>query len=457
MSVLTDSCLKVSATEARESSGTFFYGWMMVPLSMLALVASSPGQTFGVSIFNEPMRLSLGLSYGELTAAYMIGTLIGALPITFVGSMMDRHGGRLTTLVTLSLFCLACLFTSLVHGWFTLMIAFTLLRMLGPGALGFASGNTLPYWFERRLGMVEGIRQFGMAVAMLFIPAINLALLARWGWRGSYAVLGVAIWCAAFPLFWTAFRNRPEDVGQRLDGASAEAHDKLPADFWWGLTLEQAGRTFSFWVVAIGSASFSLVHTAIFFCVVPIFHERGLTDQDAAYALTAFAGSLAILQLVGGTLADHLPSRYLLACGLFGMGCGVFLLQGTESAVTATVATAILGAAQGIFFGAAQPLWARYFGRRHLGKIRGVLATMNVASSSLGPLVAGVTHDVTGDFGVSLFAFAIIPLPIALMSLWATPPKRGAEETAEEPVHTVKLPSRTQLPHDVAPRHARSA
>ncbi len=440
--MLTDSCLTVTPSELPRRSSALFYGWTMVPLSMVALVASSPGQTFGVSIFNEPMRAALGLSYGQLTAAYMIGTLLGAIPITYVGSLMDRHGGRRTALVTLSLFCLACVATSFVQGWLTLVVAFSLLRMLGPGALGFTSGNTLPYWFERRLGMVEGIRQFGMGASMLFIPAINLGLLSRWGWRGSYVVLGVTIWCVVFPLFWFSFRNRPEDVGQRLDGAAAESHQKLPADFWWGLTLEESMRTFSFWVVTLGSACFSLVHTAIFFCLVPILQERGLTALDATTALTAFAASLAVMQLVGGALSDHVPARFLLALGLAGLGTGVFVVQGTTSPTMATIATGVLGASQGIFFGASQPLWARYFGRRHLGKIRGVLATINVASSSLGPLIAGLTHDSTGTFGLSLMVFAALPLPLAILSLWAAPPPRTAAEdaAADEPV-ILKLPT----------------
>jgi hypothetical protein len=46
----------------------------MLPLATLALVASSPGQTFGVSIFNEPMRESLSLSHSQFAAAYMLGT-----------------------------------------------------------------------------------------------------------------------------------------------------------------------------------------------------------------------------------------------------------------------------------------------------------------------------------------------------------------------------------------------
>ncbi len=422
--MLTDTCLEPNSTQVPRRTGTLYYGWIMVPLSMVALVASSPGQTFGVSIFNEPMRLALGLSYSQLTGAYMIGTLLGALPITYFGALMDRHGGRLTTLVTITLFCLACLVTAFVQGWITLVLAFCMLRMLGPGALGFTSGNILPYWFECRLGMVEGIRQFGMGMAMLFIPAVNLWLLSRWGWRGSYVLLGVTIWCVVFPLFWFTFRNRPEDMGQRLDGVSEEAHQKLPANYWWGLTLEETVRKYSFWIVAGGTSCFSLVHTALFFCLVPIFQERGLDAQDAAAALTAFAGSLALMQLVGGTLADHLPARLLLSLGLVGMSTGIFIIRGTNSVATATVAAALLGFSQGLFFGASQPLFARFFGRLHLGKIRGILATGNVASSSLGPLIAGVIHDGAGNFGPALLLFGLLPLPLALLSLWATAPKR---------------------------------
>ena len=150
----------------------------------------------------------------------------------------------------------------------------------------------LPFWFERRLGMVEGIRQLGMAGAMLFIPAINLALITSWGWRGAYAILGGAVWCTLFPLFFYLFRNRPEDVGQRMDGDATIAGDEEEpaADAaWWGLTLEEAVRTFSFWVVTAGIAMFALIHTAVFFCLVPIFQERGLSSQEAAAAMTAFA------------------------------------------------------------------------------------------------------------------------------------------------------------------------
>lgn len=424
-----DSQYFVSATTT-ESAGIggrpIYYGWIMLPLSMAALIASSPGQTFGVSILNEPMRASLGLTHGQLAAAYMLGTMLGAVPISFIGSLMDRYGLRSTMLWAVSMFAGACLLTATVQGWLMLVLAFFLLRSLGPGALAFLSGNTLPFWFERRLGMVEGLRQQGMAIAMAFIPMFNLWLIDRWGWRGAYAWLGVGIWLMLFPLVWLYFRERPEEVGQAIDGRrltpSVRREAGIPDNGLWGFTLGETLRTPTFWIVAGGTALYAAIHTAVFFCLVPIFQERDLTGTDAAIMLTVYAASFAVMQLAGGTLADHVRAPFLLCIGLAGLAASILLLFGATTLWKSQLCGIALGASQGIYFGAAQPLWARYFGRRHLGKIRGVLMTIIVATSSLGPLFAGLLRDWRGDFDLALIAFAVAPLPLAILSLFVTQP-----------------------------------
>lgn len=424
--------LSVTDAGSRSNSGVarpaFYYGWMMVPMSMAALVASSPGQTFGVSIFNEPMRQSLSLSHGQLAAAYMLGTLLGALPIALIGSLMDRHGIRRTMLAVVTLFSIACLATSLVHGWGTLVVAFCFLRMLGPGALGFLSGNTLAFWFDRRLGMVDGLRQLGMAGAMAAIPTLNLWLVAEFGWRLAYALLGAAIWIALFPIFTWLFRNHPSDVGQAIDGrADAEniEADARHRDWLASLTLQQALRTAAFWIVTGGTAAFGLILTAVFFCLVPIFQDHGLSGETAASMLMLFAISLAGMQVAGGILADRMQAPALMFAGLLGLSGALGLIWLARGPLTAHLAGILLGASQGLYFGVTQPLWARYFGRAHLGKIRGVLMTIIVACSSLGPLIAGLTKDWTGDFGLALACFTVAPLPIAFLSLMAVSPRRG--------------------------------
>ncbi len=86
----------------------FFYGWIILPVVLAVQVASSPGQTFGVSIFNPYIRADLGLSHSEISGAYMLGTLLAALPMVYVGSLMDRHGPRRILAGVVALFGLTC-------------------------------------------------------------------------------------------------------------------------------------------------------------------------------------------------------------------------------------------------------------------------------------------------------------------------------------------------------------
>ena len=66
----------------------------MLPAVMLVTICTSPGQTYGVSVFNPYIQQSLGLSSAELSGAYMIGTVLASLPLFWVGALMDRYGPR---------------------------------------------------------------------------------------------------------------------------------------------------------------------------------------------------------------------------------------------------------------------------------------------------------------------------------------------------------------------------
>lgn len=186
MSATTDAIYPEKAQE-QPIVGRFYYGWVMLRVSIAALAASSPGQTYGVSIFNEPLRQSLKLTHSQLASAYMLGTLFAAIPLIWPGSLMDRYGLRLALFASTLAFLGACSLTACADSWLMLTLAFFGLRLVGPGALAFLSGNILSHWFHRRLGLVEGMRQLGMALAMACIPSLNLWLVSEIGWRGAYA------------------------------------------------------------------------------------------------------------------------------------------------------------------------------------------------------------------------------------------------------------------------------
>lgn len=418
-----------------------YYGWYMLLMAMCASIASSPGQTFGVSIFNEPLRTDLGLTHGQLGLAYMLGTQLGALPIIWIGLQMDRYGIRRTLLAVVICFSSACFLMAAANSWFHVVICFTLLRMLGPGALSLLSGNILPFWFSRRLGTVEGLRQTAMAMAMAVIPPLNIWLVATFGWRNAYAILGGSIFVLLFPLYWRFFRAYPGEVGQAIDGGSTftgpgarfsvsngqadsnstgeELEGKLPP---W--TLRDAVRTRAFWLLLSGTSLFGMIQTGVFFNLVPILSEHGLNERHAASMLVAFAVSLAIHQMLGGWLADRWPARVLAMGGMILFAAGLVLLWHGHSVNSIIAAGIVLGAAQGTYLASTQPLWARYFGRSHIGKLRGVQMSTNVAISSFGPLLVGICYDVLGGFDAVLMAFLILPIPFAVGSFWLAAPIR---------------------------------
>jgi hypothetical protein len=68
-----------------------FYGWRIVGLTALLTAMTAPGQTVGVSVFVDPMIQALELSRSQMSLAYLVGTLAGAigLPAMLVRWIME--------------------------------------------------------------------------------------------------------------------------------------------------------------------------------------------------------------------------------------------------------------------------------------------------------------------------------------------------------------------------------
>ncbi len=408
----------------------FYYGWVMLPIAMLAAIATSPGQTFGISIFNPSFRLSLGLSHSQLTGAYMFGTLLAALPQPYIGGLMDRYGIRRVMFIIVILLGLACIFMSQVNNLLMLFLAFFCLRMFGQGALSLLANNTLPMWFQVRLGTVAGMMNAAVAGSLAVIPPLILLLINQFGWRGAYTVLGVMVWLVMLPLLLLLYRNRPEDVGQALDGRSSSETAITVEETTQAVSfsLREAQHTRSYWILMILTAAFGLIITAVFFNIVPIFTNHGLTDANAAATFTILALALAVTQLIGGVLADRIHLNWLAAVSTALVAAGIWVLSGADSVMLAQFYALLIGIGQGLFGAVNNTVWVRYYGRAHLGRIRGSVAMASVAGSSAGPFIMGATYDLFGSYQASLTLFLAMLVPLAIATLWAAAPSKAGNE-----------------------------
>jgi len=416
------------------SQKRFFYGWLMLPVTICAHLATSPGQTYGISVFNTYFRTELGLSHSELTGAYMLGTLLACLPLSFIGAWADRAGLRRAMTVVVVLLGAACLFASQITGLFTLFVSFFLLRLLAQGALSLLAGNTLAMWFHRRLGTVSGLVGVCVVCAIAEIPAKILDLIHLSGWRTAYAILGATVCAVMLPLLAVVFRNRPEDVGQLPDGDLPGSHNPKANEasgrslIMVEFDLDAAMKTRAYWIMGISCAAWAMVGTAIVFNCTPLFLHYGLTEQDAVTTLSQYFYATAAMLLLGGFLADRLPLSSLLTTALIAMTCGLIILIRSSGESLAWGYT-VFGLGQGLLAAVHNTLWARYFGRAHLGKIRGTIATMSVAGSGIGPFVMGFVYDRSSNYDLALWMFLALMLTLTVVAPLATRPKHASLET----------------------------
>jgi MFS family permease len=404
----------------------FFYGWLMVPVAIISQAVTGVGQTYGISVFNPSLLDTLEISLSALTGTYMVGTLLAALPQPYIGSIMDRIGIRRTMAGVVILLGGACIFFSRINSLVTLLIGFFLLRLLGQGALSLLSGNIPAMWFQEKLGTVTGFVSSGFSLSMAVIPAFFLYLINRGGWRLAYTQLGFLVWIIMMPLMLFIFRNTPEEVNQVIDGGiKRDPRGNLAAaNHLESYDLKRARKTPAYWIMMINSALWAMIITAVFFNLLPIFESLGISENVAAATYTTYAAASLLTQILIGPVTDRGPLHYLLLVCMGTLAAGVGVLSFATSPWIAHSYAVLIGISTGLISLVGGTLFARYYGRTHLGALRGGVLTAQVAGSSLGPFITGVIFDLSGSYLISLWIFVGLLIPAAILSLKAVQPPR---------------------------------
>lgn len=401
------------------------YAWIVLAAAVVASMLTVPGQTVGVSVFLDKIIADLDVERSTVSLLYTAGTLAGAAALPLVGRFIDVRGPRLAVGLITGAFALACLFMAGVGGLVSLAIAFVLLRGLGQGSLSLVSLHVVNLWFVRRRGLAIGVTGLGMAFATAVFPAGLETLIGNVGWRGGYVALALLVGLVALPLGVTFFRGHPERYGARPDGGRAAPDEDEAAARETNLDLPAARRTGAFWFLTLGDAFTAMLSTGLVFHHYDILAQSGFDRLAAASVFLPFGIVTAIANLGTGALLDRMPPRYLLAGMLFVQGATAVLV-GWLPAWLLLGYGVLLGTAQGMKGTITGSAYAYYFGRRHIGAIKGLATTLSVAGTAVGPVVLSFGKDLAGSYVPALLLAATPVLLLGVASLWLRPP-RAAE------------------------------
>ena len=395
-----------------------YYGWVILVAGTLGLMMTLPGQTVGVSVFLDSIIAELGLSRSAVSLMYTLGTLVASFGLPFVGRFIDRRGPRLTVILVSALFALACVWMGFVQGTLSLFIGFLLIRGLGQGSLSLVSLYVVNVWFVRRRGLAVGITGLGFAAAISVFPLLIEGLITQFGWRGAYVALGALVAATILPVGAWLFRGQPERFGLRPDSGSSV--DEPPSEV--NLTLAQARRTPTFWLFVAGSICVAALTTGLIFHHYSMMAQNGLDRLSAATVFVALGFIVAGANFVTGVLVDRLPPRFLLSGAMGFLVLALALGAQVTGQTTLLVYGALLGLCQGMNGALSGTVYAYYFGREHLGGIKGLATTITVAATAFGPLLFAIGFERLGSYTPVLLMSALAPLTVGLVAPFLKPP-----------------------------------
>jgi OFA family oxalate/formate antiporter-like MFS transporter len=423
----------------------FFYGWFILGLGAVGFLMSSPGQTYGVAPFTDPLIEVLGLTRVQLSTAYMLGTIASSLCLTWAGKCYDRYGARVVAPassfmlgIVLALLSQCDHLAQVVASWAPSMVAphvgfalilvlFFGLRFSGQGVLTMVSRNMMVKWFDRHRGLVTGLSGMVIAPAFSATPALLNGLVNSVGWRQAWIWLALLIGGAFTVVALLFFRDSPEDCGLKPDGPLANralGAKKDPSRVSVQYTLAQTKRTYTFWIFALSLALLGMYATAMSFHASSIFTTAGLR-REQGYLIFLHAALVSIvLRPIVGWLSDRVPLKYLLMAMLGGIvtsSIGLGFLGAGPSRWIVMLGNGLCGAVLGTL---ASVTWPNFYGREHLGAISGFNMAITVFASAFGPWMFSQSRALTGGYGIGSLAIAAAAAVLAILAWGANNPQR---------------------------------
>ena len=407
-----------------------FFGWRIALFATITAALTAPGQTIGVSVFVDPMIIAVGLTRSEVSLAYLIGTLAGALALLPISRRIDRVGTRRAMMVIGLAFGGGLVAMSGVQGFLTLALGFILIRWLGQGSLGLVSTLAITPWFERRRGLVFGISMTAASIVMAFAPIILGLTIEAYGWRETWILSAVAVWLVVLPIARFGIIDRPSDVGQLPDGDAATTDGGPPSPERRSSSRRQALAQPRFWVVNAVIFASSGLYTALTFHQISILGAEGLTPTEAAALFVPQVIGAIVAGVVVGALADRIRARYLLALGMLFLTSALLMVSAIESGWQVVLYAIVLGAAAGTWGPLVATVLPRWYGLAHIGSVQGVASFVSITASAVGPITLAVVNEATGSYAQSALLFMTIPVAVGVAALFVTEPAPDSTEVA---------------------------
>lgn len=266
------------AAPAEERSSRIYYGYWLICAAFVAQFVAVGAQNYVVGAFLKPMTTDLEWTRSEYTIARTVGQFAMAFTGFFIGSYVDRHGGRRLMLVGIAILASSLYALSYTETLWQWILLNGLVLTAGAAMIGNLVVNvTLSKWFVDQRGRAVGLAAMGVSFAGVALTPAMTAIIDEWGWRAAWRVLGVGSAMLVIPVAFV-MRRAPEDHGLHPDGRTTaqmagSLGAKASADYDASLTRHEALRTSTFYVLVLAFGLFGVTIGVMLLQTIPFMTD----------------------------------------------------------------------------------------------------------------------------------------------------------------------------------------
>jgi MFS family permease len=423
---------RISLSSRLKNFLPFFYGWVVVGASSTAIFARMAPNITTLTIFIFPLSQQFGWSRTLISGSVSAGALAALVLSPVVGWCIDKFGARPVLIISVLVMGVAMISMAWATIPLTFYVAFASARVIFHTSAPIGASTVSARWFIRKRGRAIGVVFLGGAIGGLIFTMLAAQMIDHYSMKAAWITIGVVVLVVSLAPCLLLVVERPEDMGLFPDNDMPATDDDpdhgsnsitgpTMEDSW---SLSEAMRTKSFWVLFFMGMAMFCVNTGTNVHIGAYYRDQGLSLTLAAVAISFSWLVSAFGSVVWGWVLEKIEARYAYSMVFIILGVSTAYLLSVNSTAEALVAAGLIGSVSSGSNVIISILYANYYGRNSLGRIRGVSETGVLLGQSVGPLLAGILFDTQGSYSFVFVLFSGIALACSVIVLAAKPPVR---------------------------------
>ncbi len=411
-----------------------YYGWVLLVTLGFIYMTSVGAVFYGLGVMMPAMIEELNWSRAEGSTGFAVLSLTIGFAGPLVTLLMNRISGRM--IIFLGGIILAA-GTGLFYYVHSLPMYYLASVVVG---IGVTMQSVLPgtqlvmRWFDRRRSLVLGLfMAFGGLGGVVGAPTLSyLLVLFENDWRVVWLFVGL-VGLVGSVLSILLVRDRPEDVGQVVDGIRVTASAAKTAEksvSWVYKTnhdwkLKEALGNYAYWITLVSGGVAVTGYMTVNSQMILHVMDMGLSVFIASTALGIQGAFSTAGRFISGLLGDYrVEPRTLFAAGLMAEGVGMVLLNYSSTPIVLYLAVIIFGLGFGLGLVASTTMMANLFGPKNTPSLLSFRIMTSTVLGSVGVVGAGYMADVNGNYQLAFYIYGVVVFIGGLLVLAVKLPKQ---------------------------------